>query len=111
MTWRRFKVLGIKMENQNSSMSFEWLIIGGGIHGVHIAARLLGEANVAPERLCIVDPGARLLERWQSCTQRTGMTHLRSPAVHHLDLEPWSLRRYAGKTKQRELISSFCHRR
>ena len=31
------------------------------------------------------------------------MTHLRSPAVHHLDLEPWSLRRYAGKTKQRQL--------
>ena len=38
-------------------MALDWLIIGGGIHGMHIAARLLGESGVAPERLRIVDPG------------------------------------------------------
>ena len=32
-------------------MALDWLIIGGGIHGMHIAARLLGESGVAPERL------------------------------------------------------------
>ena len=30
------------------------------------------------------------------------MTHLRSPSVHHLDLHPWALQRYAGKKKNRK---------
>ncbi len=83
-------------------MNLDWLIIGGGIHGVHIAGRLLGEAGVDPDRLRIVDPGERLFERWRTCTTTTGMTHLRSPSVHHLDLSPWSLQRFAGKRKRRK---------
>lgn len=81
------------------SVALDWLIIGGGIHGVHIAARLLGEAGVSPDRLRIVDPGDRLLARWRICTATTGMSHLRSPSVHHLDLDPWSLERFAGQRK------------
>ena len=38
-------------------VNLDWLIIGGGIHGVHLAARLLGEARVPPEQVRIVDPG------------------------------------------------------
>ncbi len=83
-------------------MICDWLIVGGGIHGVHIAARLLSDAGVAPEQLLIVDPGERLLERWRDCTQITGMRHLRSPSVHHLDLDPWALQRFAGKKKNRK---------
>lgn len=82
-------------------MSLDWLLIGGGLHGVHIAARLLGDADVAPERLRIVDPGRDLLTRWRTCTATTGMTHLRSPSVHHLDLDPWSLKHFAGKWRGR----------
>lgn len=77
--------------------TLDWLIIGGGIQGVHIAARLIADAGVSAEQLRIVDPGARLLERWRCCTATTGMKHLRSPAVHHLDLSPWSLRQFAGR--------------
>ena len=69
------------------SIKLDWLIIGGGIHGVHIAARLLGESGVAPDRLRILDPCDRLLARWRNCAAATGMTHLRSPGVHHLDLD------------------------
>jgi len=83
-------------------VSLDWLIVGGGIHGVHIAARLIGEANVAAERLRIVDPADRLLARWRACTATTGMTHLRSPSVHHLDLDPWSLQSFAGELKSLE---------
>ncbi len=79
----------------STSTELDWLIIGGGIHGVHIAARLIGEGRVASERLRILDPADRLLERWQTCTTTTSMTHLRSPSVHHLDLDPWSLQEYA----------------
>ncbi len=83
-------------------MNIEWLIIGGGIHGVHIAARLIGEGGVAPEQLRIVDPAERLLDRWRTCAAVTGMAYLRSPSVHHLDLSPWSLRRFADKQNRPE---------
>ena len=72
-------------------MNLEWLIVGGGIHGVHIAACLIGEAGVDRSKIRIVDPGENLLERWQKCTEVTGMTHLRSPCVHNLAIEPMSL--------------------
>ena len=65
-------------------MKADWVIIGGGIHGVHLAARLIGDADIAPEQLRIIDPGERLLERWRAFTETTGMTHLRSPSVHLL---------------------------
>jgi len=82
-------------------MNLDWLIIGGGPHGVHLAARLLGEAGIEAARLRILDPGTRLLDRWQSSTTATGMSHLRSPGVHHLDLEPFSLIRFAGNRRGR----------
>ena len=83
-------------------MNLEWLIIGGGVHGVHIAARLLGEADIEPGQMRIVDPGSCLLERWQACTAATGMSHLRSPSVHHLDLKVSSLQNFAGKRRNRK---------
>jgi len=76
-------------------MNLDWLIIGGGIHGVHIAARLLGDAGIRPDGIRIVDPGERLLSRWRSCSEVTGMTHLRSSSVQHLDICPRSLRHFA----------------
>lgn len=79
-------------------MSLSWLIIGGGIHGVHLAVRLIGAGRATPERLRIVDPGAVLLARWRTCTATTGMTHLRSPVVHHLGVHPWALHDFARKS-------------
>ena len=71
------------------------------MHGVHLAARLVGEACLDPGRLRILDPGPRLLDRWRSFTAETGMSHLRSPGVHHLDLEPFSLIKFAGNRRTR----------
>ena len=82
-------------------MNLYWLIVGGGIHGVHIATRLIADAGVAADRLRIVDPSSRLLERWHDCTATTGMTHLRSASVHHLDVAPLALQHFAGKRKNR----------
>ena len=78
-------------------MTLDWLIIGGGIHGVHIAARLLGDADISRDRLRIVDPGDCLLSSWRNCTAATGMTHLRSSSVHHVGLHHGSLQRFASK--------------
>jgi cation diffusion facilitator CzcD-associated flavoprotein CzcO len=86
----------LKRQTDKSTDSMDWLIVGGGIHGVHMGVRLIAEAGVAPERLLIVDPGSRLLECWRTSTRNTGMTHLRSPAVHHLGLKPFDLLRFSG---------------
>ena len=82
-------------------MNLSWLIIGGGIHGVHIAARLIGDAGLAADRIGILDPADELLARWRICTSTTGMLYLRSPSVHHLDLDSWSLQRFAGNPERR----------
>ena len=84
-------------------MSLDWVVVGGGVHGVHLAARLIGEAQIPAAQVRIVDPAARLLARWRTCTRTTGMTHLRSPAVHHLDADPWSLLKFAGKKNRKKL--------
>ena len=83
-------------------MTLDWLIVGGGIHGVHLAARLIGERGVPPDRLRIIDPADQLLARWRSCTATVGMKHLRSPAVHNLDLDAGALRSFAGHKKNRK---------
>ncbi len=68
----------------------DWLIIGGGIHGVHLAFALT-QYGVPRDRLRVVDPHPRLLMRWQHVTTNTGMTFLRSPLVHHLHTDPRAL--------------------
>ena len=80
-------------------MSYEWVIIGGGIHGTHLAARLIGDANVCPEKLSIIDPAESLLHRWRKNTATTGMRHLRSASVHHLDLPPRGLGAFAKERR------------
>ncbi len=72
-----------------------WLVIGGGPHGVHAALRLIGEAGVPRDAVRILDDEERLLARWRRSTRNTGMTYLRSPAVHHIALASASLSRFA----------------
>jgi len=77
----------------------DWLVIGGGPHGVHAAARLIGEAGVSRDRVRILDDEDVLLARWRRCTRNTGMRYLRSPAVHHLDLSSSSLQHFVKGKK------------
>ncbi len=85
----------------------DWLIIGGGIHGTHLAVVLTQRAGVPLERVRILDPHPALLARWHTCTANTGMTYLRSGAVHHIDLHPEALVRY-GNTPAGLPLRSFC---
>lgn len=87
----------------------DWLIVGGGPQGVHLAVKLLGECGIAPSRLRVLDPADQLLSRWRACTATTGMSFLRSPAVHHLDLDAWSLMRFAGKPRARRRGPRLTH--
>ncbi|MEM0895898.1 MAG: FAD/NAD(P)-binding protein, partial [Verrucomicrobiota bacterium] len=72
----------------------DWLIVGGGPHGVHMANCLL-DRGVALDKITILDPNARPLARWNHHTRNAGMTHLRSPEVHNLDIDPLSMGAHA----------------
>lgn len=76
---------------------YEWIVVGGGIHGCTIAAFLLKSKKVSPDNLRIIDPHETPLFRWTKNTEMIGMKFLRSPFVHHMDVEPFSLFQYAGK--------------
>ena len=72
-------------------------IIGGGIHGVSIAIRLLRDMPAAAECLAIVDRHPQPLTQWRSKTERQGMTFLRSPAVHHITPDALGIVEYAER--------------
>lgn len=73
----------------------EWLIIGGGIHGSALSYRLLRHLNFAHERLRVLDAETEAIARWRANTASVGMHYLRSPGVHHLHSDPFSLRTFA----------------
>ncbi len=75
----------------------KWLIIGGGVHGVHLACVLdaTRRQDCPRDRIAILDPHPSLLERWRRAAANVGMAYLRSPRVHHLDKASNSLHAYA----------------
>jgi len=75
-------------------------IIGGGIHGVAIALRLLRETPSAAKQIVIVDRHPRPLTQWYRKTERQGMTTLRSPAVHHITPDPLAIVDYAERNNR-----------
>ena len=72
-------------------------IIGGGIHGISIALRLLREVPTAAKQLAIVDRHPRPLTQWRDKTERQGMTFLRSPVVHHISPDALGIVEYAER--------------
>ena len=72
-------------------------IIGGGIHGVSIALRLLREMPTVAKHLAIVDRHPQPLSQWRDKTERQGMTFLRSPAVHHISPDALGIVEYAER--------------
>ncbi|MCS6924837.1 MAG: FAD/NAD(P)-binding protein [Candidatus Binatia bacterium] len=73
------------------SPMLEWLIIGGGIHGTYLSLVLTTRAGIPRDRVRVLDPHPQPLACWSARAVNTGMTHLRSPDVHNLDLDPLSL--------------------
>ncbi|ADH98260.1 FAD/NAD(P)-binding protein [Salisediminibacterium selenitireducens] len=76
-------------------MEKRWVIAGGGIHGLAACVHLVRSGTARVEEIMVIDPEEDYLMSWERKAQRTGMTHLRSPSVHHLDQDPFSLQKYA----------------
>ncbi|RFU70605.1 hypothetical protein D0469_06605 [Peribacillus saganii] len=87
-------------------MLYDWIVIGGGIHGCTVASFLIKKGIAAPEKLCIIDPNSEPLYRWKNNTERIGMEYLRSPGVHHIDVDPFSLQKYV-RNEQRSKMELY----
>lgn len=83
---------------------FDWLVVGGGIHGCTIATFLIKQGKVQNEKLCIIDPHSEPMARWKRNTERICMPFLRSPVVHHIDVNPFSLQQFG---KNSDLHNQF----
>lgn len=84
----------------------DWLIIGGGIQGTALSHYLTRKKGLNREHVRVLDPYPQPLARWHATTRNTGMTHLRSPEVHHLHFDPWSIRTFA-QTQQGRPYASY----
>lgn len=76
---------------------FKYLIVGGGLHGYYFANILIHKAGLSPDGVKVIDPWEIPFFRWISHTRNTNMRFMRSTSVHHLDLAPDSLRRFAAR--------------
>jgi len=72
---------------------FDVLIIGGGIHGMHLF-HLIKKRTENRLLVGVADPNPAPLHNWKHCTNNTGMDYLRSPEVHHIDIDPFALNKF-----------------
>jgi uncharacterized NAD(P)/FAD-binding protein YdhS len=75
----------------------EWVIVGGGVHGTYLSHVLVASGHAPAERIRVVDPEEAAVSAFFRMTEATGMRYLRSPSVHHLDLDPYALKRFARR--------------
>ena len=73
---------------------YDWLIVGGGLHGSFVAQSIAAAAPRA--RLAVIDDRPALAA-WRRRADACGMTYLRSSNAHHLGRRADSLRVFAGE--------------
>ena len=88
-------------------MTRVYVIVGGGVHGTHLAVRLLTRTGLTRSDILIVEPRGELLASFRQQCRQCGMATLRSPFVHHVGVDPFSLRDFArGQDRTDELLPS-----
>lgn len=75
----------------------KWIIVGGGIQGITLATFLLKTAKTTIDKLAIIDRYDEPMSNWKNNTKFISMPFLRSPFVHHIDLDPFSLNAFVKK--------------
>ncbi len=75
-----------------------------------MAARLLYHKKVTGDELLIIDPHQEPIETWKSFTNKIGMHYLRSPSVHHLNPDPYSLKKYAKSNDYAQAFKGYYQR-
>lgn len=81
-------------------------IIGAGPHALTFVAYLLQKRNKLRQRFAVFDPSGMWLQQWQQQFAAFEIPHLRSPAVHHPDPNPYALRKFA-ESRPQELFAPY----
>jgi len=71
-------------------------IVGAGPHGLTLLTHLLQKNKKMRRKMLVFDPSGSWMTRWQEQFAALEIPHLRSPAVHHPDPDPFALRRFAA---------------
>ncbi|PSB13635.1 FAD-dependent oxidoreductase [filamentous cyanobacterium CCP1] len=81
-------------------------IVGAGPQSLTLATFLLQKRRSMRHRFMVFDPSGTWMSRWQYQFAALEIPHLRSPAVHHPDPNPFALRAFA-EGRSHELHSPY----
>lgn len=81
-------------------------IVGGGPHALTLVTHLLQKRPGMRNKFLVFDPNSRWMSQWQQQFAALEIPHLRSPAVHHPDPDPYALRRFA-ESRPNELFPPY----
>jgi hypothetical protein len=70
-------------------------IIGAGVQALTLTTHLLQKSTKHYGKFLVFDSAGTWMNQWQQQFAAQGIPHLRSPAVHHPDPNPYELRRFA----------------
>jgi cation diffusion facilitator CzcD-associated flavoprotein CzcO len=94
-------------------------IVGAGPHALTLVAHLLQKRQQMQQRFIVFDPSGNWMAQWQKRFAALEIPHLRSPAVHHPDANPFALRAFAESRSTElhppydlpgtQLFQDFCH--
>lgn len=93
-------------------------IVGAGAHALTLMLHLLQKRKDMRSEVLAFDPSGSWLSHWHRQFANQEIPHLRSPAVHHPDPDPYALRRFAESRFNelyppydlpgRQLFQDFC---
>lgn len=81
-------------------------VIGAGPHAMTVVTHLLQKRQQLRQRLLVFDPSGTWMQQWQNQFAAFEIPHLRSPAVHHPDPNPYALRQFA-QSRSHELYPPY----
>jgi cation diffusion facilitator CzcD-associated flavoprotein CzcO len=81
-------------------------IVGAGPHALTLVAHLLQKRQQMRQRFMVFDPSGTWISQWQKRFAALEIPHLRSPAVHHPDANPFALRAFA-ESRSAELFPPY----
>ena len=84
-----------------SGQTYDWVVIGGGPQGMHIANVLANKLGFGTKNICIIDPNPSLLHMWRSRASSTGMRNMRSNWSHHLGVRKDCLEAFGAQHGER----------
>lgn len=81
-------------------------IIGAGPHALTLTTHLLQKRQKMRGKFLVFDPSSRWMSQWEHQFKALEIPHLRSPAVHHPDPNPFALRKFA-ESRSHELFPPY----